>query len=281
MGVLVRLIPDLTPLELVAGRLLFALAAAVPVLVLPAMRAQLAHAAGQRASWTLAALLGSYYLLAVNAFRLAPVADVALLLATAPLCGLALRRLRGAATLAAERSGALLALLGVALTLVPSLQAAVAGTHDAAGQRLAGDALAMAAAGASAAYTLRFRAAQLDGSAPSPFGVAVLTFALGATVLALRAAAARTAVVPLTRLDAPGLRLLATFGIVSTLVPTLAFAVAARRLPPAVSSSTLLLVPVVSAVAAAVALGERPSVWLAPGGALVAAGLLRTVRAAR
>ena len=39
--------------------------------------------------------------------------------------------------------------------------------------------------------------------------------------------------------------------------------------------AALLLVPVVSAVAAAVALGEVPSPWLVPGGALVGAGILR------
>jgi drug/metabolite transporter (DMT)-like permease len=64
-------------------------------------------------------------------------------------------------------------------------------------------------------------------------------------------------------------------GVVSTGVPTLAFAAAARRLPPVLTSAAQLLVPVVAAAAAAATLGERPSPWLLPGGALVAAGLLR------
>jgi drug/metabolite transporter (DMT)-like permease len=71
--------------------------------------------------------------------------------------------------------------------------------------------------------------------------------------------------------------LLAVFGIVSTLVPSLTLAVAARRLPPVLSTGSTLLIPVVSALAAALALGERPSLWLLPGGALVAAGLLRLI----
>jgi drug/metabolite transporter (DMT)-like permease len=275
---MVRLLPALTPLQVVTGRLAFALAAAVPVLAWPAARAALRDAARGRAAWTLAALMTAYYLLAVFAFRLAPVADVALLLATAPLCALALRRLRGGGASAAEGRGALLALGGVALTLVPTLQAA-AGARHAAGARLGGDALALAAATASAAYALRFRAARLARAAPPPLGAAVLTFALGTALLAAGAAAAGAPVLPLSRLDARGLAVLAALGVLSTFVPTLAFAVAARRLPPVTSSATLLLVPVVSALAAAAALGELPSPWLVPGGALVSLGLLVLARA--
>ena len=277
VGTLVRSIPTLTPIELVAGRLLFALAATVPILAFVAPRAQLADAARRRTSWILATLLAAYYLLAVPAFRLAPVADVALLLATTPLCALGLRRLRGARASGAERAGALLALAGVALTLVPSLEAALGRTAGSPGQRLFGDLLALLAACSSAGYALVFRAAQERSDAPPPFGVAVLTLALGATLAALPAAARGAALVPLARLDARGTMLLATFGIVSTLVPSFTLAVAARRLPPVLSTGTTLLIPVVSALAAALALGERPSLWLIPGGALVAAGLLRLI----
>ena len=85
---MVRLLPALAPVEVVAGRLAFALAAAAPALAVPRARAEVWQATRGAAAWTLAALMGSYYLLAVIAFRLAPVADVALLLATAPLCAL-------------------------------------------------------------------------------------------------------------------------------------------------------------------------------------------------
>jgi drug/metabolite transporter (DMT)-like permease len=275
VGTLVRLLPALTPLELVAGRLLFALAAALPALAAPPLRAQLRDAARRPTAWALAALMSAYYLLAVAAFRLAPVADVALLLATAPLCALGLRRLRGVPATGAERTGAALALLGVALTLVPSLRGLAAGGAT----RLAGDALALAAAALSAAYALRFRAAQASGAAPAPFGVAVLTFALGATALAVRAALAGAPLLPLQRLDVGGLALLGALGVLSTLVPTLSFAIAARRLPPVLTSAAQLLVPVVSGTAAALALGELPSIWLVPGGALVALGLLRLLTA--
>lgn len=287
VGTLVRAIPALSPIELVAGRLAFALAGALPALALAAPRAHTRHALADARAWALAATMVAYYALAVAAFRLAPVADVALLLATAPLCALGLRRLRGERTTARERSGALVALAGVAVTLVPSVRAAAAAGSAGATDRLLGDALGLTAAAASAAYALGYRAAQLregtpDGApggaarrAPHPFGVAVLTFAVGVALLAARAATLGEPVVPTARLDARGWTLLAVLGVVSTLVPTLAFATAARRLPPVLTSAAQLLVPVVSASTAAVALGEWPSPWLVPGGALVGVGLAR------
>jgi drug/metabolite transporter (DMT)-like permease len=152
--------------------------------------------------------------------------------------------------------------------------------------RLLGDLLALLAAAASAGYALIFAAARARAArggaggarpraAPAPLGVALLTFALGTTTLALRAAVAGVPPVRTGRLDGRGWVLLAVLGVVSTAVPTLAFAAAARRLSPVLTSAAQLLVPVVAAVAAAVTLGELPSPWLAPGGALVGAGLLR------
>jgi drug/metabolite transporter (DMT)-like permease len=273
VGTLVRSIPALGPIELVAGRLAFALAGAVPVLAFGVPRAAVRGAAADARAWALAALMVAYYALAVAAFRLAPVADVALLLATAPLCALGLRRLRGERATPRERGGALVALCGVAVTLVPSVQAA---TTAGAGARLLGDALGLAAAAASAGYALGYRRAQLRArAAPHPFGVAVLTFAVGVGALGLRALARGAPLVAVSRLDARGWALLAVLGVVSTLVPTLAFATAARRLPPVLTSAAQLLVPVVSAATAAVALAEWPSPWLAPGGALVGLGLAR------
>src|SRR5829696_3069704 len=108
VGVLVRLLPALDPLQIVGGRLGSALIAALPALAVGAYRTQVARAVRTRAAWCLGAMLCAYYLLAVAAFQLAPVADVALLLATAPLCALALRRLGGHRATPRERGGALL-----------------------------------------------------------------------------------------------------------------------------------------------------------------------------
>ncbi|GJG87908.1 hypothetical protein tb265_30890 [Gemmatimonadetes bacterium T265] len=283
VGTLVREIPALSPRELVAGRLAFALAASAPMAAAPRVRREVATALRAPAAWLLAALLTAYYVVAVVAFRIAPVAEVALLIATAPLCALALRRIAGERATPPERQGATVALVGVAVTLVPALRAGL--REGAGGGALAhavGAALALVSAVLSAGYALAFqdarrRAAAGGRAAPGALGVAVLTFVVGSAALALHAAVAGVPFVPAAALDARGWALLALFGVACTFVPTVGFATASRRLSPVLASASLLLVPVVSAVVAAVALGEVPSAWLAPGGALVLAGILRLV----
>lgn len=279
VGTLVRAIPALSPRELVAGRLGFALLASAPLALAPSVRREVAGALGAPAAWALAGLLTAYYLVAVVAFRLAPVAEVALLIATAPLCALGLRRLGGGRAAAHERVGAAVALAGVAVTLVPALRAGLRGAAGGAtGAHALGDALALASAALSALYALTFQAARRRGAAgaraaPGSLGVAVLTFAAGSGVMALYALASGVPFVRPGALDARAWALLALFGVACTFVPTVGFATASRRLSPVLASGALLLVPVVSAVAAAVALGEVPSAWLVPGGGLVGLGV--------
>ncbi len=282
VGTLVREIPALSPRELVAGRLAFALAAAAPMAAAPRVRRDVAAALAAPAAWALAAMLTAYYLVAVAAFRVAPVAEVALLIATSPLCALGMRRLRGERAGARERQGAAVAVAGVAVTLVPALRAGLGGVagEGGAAAHAVGDVLALASAALSAAYALTFQAARRRAAAggreaPGAVGVAVLTFVVGTGALAAHAAAVGVPFVRAAALDGRGWALLALFGVACTFVPTVGFAVASRRLPPVLASAALLLVPVVSAVAAAVALREVPSAWLVPGGALVLVGILR------
>ncbi len=288
VGTLVREIPALSPRELVAGRLAFALVASVPLLGVRRVRHEVATALRLPAAWALAATLTAYYVVAVLAFRLAPVAEVALLIATAPLCALGMRRLGGERATAGERQGATIAVAGVAVTLVPALQAGVASTsgQGAGGGTLAhvtGDVLALASAALSAGYALTFGASRRREAArgragPGPFGVAVLTFIVGTGAMAVHAVVTGVPFVPVAALDGRGWALLALFGVACTFVPTVGFATASQRLSPVLASAALLLVPVVSAVAAAAALGEVPSRWLLPGGGLVLVGILRLLR---
>ncbi len=281
VGTLVREIPALSPRELVAGRLAFALAASLPMVAAARVRREVGAALRTPVAWALAATLTAYYVVAVIAFRLAPVAEVALLIATAPLCALGMRRLGGEPAAPRERQGAALAVAGVAVTLVPALRAGIgSGTGGGAPTHVLGDLLALGSAALSAGYALTFRTAQRRAAtggrdAPASLGVAVLTFVVGCAALALHAVATGVPFVPAGALDGRGWALLALFGVACTFVPTVGFATASERLSPVLASGSLLLVPVVSAVAAAAALGEVPSGWLVPGAALVLAGVLR------
>ncbi len=61
--------------------------------------------------------------------------------------------------------------------------------------------------------------------------------------------------------------------LITTVLPTLAFAFASRRLPPVTTATVALLLPVFATSYAAVVLKEIPSWLLVPGGALVLCGL--------
>ncbi|HEY0778592.1 MAG TPA: EamA family transporter [Gemmatirosa sp.] len=281
VGTLVREIPTLSPREIVAGRLAFALVASLPLVAAARVRGELATALRAPAAWALAAMLTGYYVVAVIAFRIAPVAEVALLIATAPLCALGMRRIAGERAAPHERQGAALAVVGVAVTLVPALRAGMQGGAGAAtGAHALGDGLALVSAVLSAGYALTFqgtqrRAAARGRGAPGALGVAVLTFVVGCAGLAAHAVATGVPFVAAAALDRRGWALLALFGVACTFVPTVGFATASQRLSPVLASASLLLVPVVSAIAAAVALGEVPSGWLVPGGGLVLVGIVR------
>ncbi len=95
-GILVRLLPPVSPLAVTAGRLVAALIVALPfVAISNAKRSSLKEALKRPVGYVLASLLTGYYLLATAAFQLAPVAEVALLLSTPPLFVLVRRRIRG------------------------------------------------------------------------------------------------------------------------------------------------------------------------------------------
>ena len=267
-GVWVRLLPGVPLVTVVAGRLAIALAVVGPVALL--RWRGLGRPGG--AAWALAALMVAYYAAAVAAFRLTPVAEGTLFVNASPLFAVAWAVARGEPVRRGERWGTALALVGVAVILVPGLVA-----EGGAGRaRVAGDGLALLAAAGMAAYAVAYR--RLGDRAPAPLLVTTLTFGLGTAVaavwLAVRGGAA------LAGLDGPApWGALVGLAVVTTAVPTFAYSVAAQRLPPILTTTVRLLTPAFAAVAAWAVLDEVPSVWLVPGGALVLGGLALSVRA--
>ena len=266
-GVWVRLLPGVPLAVLVAGRLALALAVLAPVVWL--RRHALGRADGP--AWMLAGLMVAYYVAAVAAFRLAPVAEATLLVNASPLFAVGWAVVRREPLSRGQLAGTALALAGVAVIVGPGL---VSG-DGADRQRLWGDALALVAAAGMAAYAVAFQ--RLGRRAPSPLLVTALTFALGAAPLAVLAGV--WGAEAFAGLDAPSSwAALAGLAVVTTAVPTLAYSTASRRLPAVVTTTVRLLTPAFAAVAAWAVLGEVPSAWLAPGGALVVGGLAVSLR---
>lgn len=266
-GVWVRLLPGVPLATVVGGRLALALVAVAPVVWV--RRLSLGRPSG--AAWGLVALMAAYYVAAVAAFRLAPVAEATLFVNASPLFAVGWAAVRREPLTRGQAWGIALALAGFAVIVLPGL---VAGA-DADRQRLAGDGLALLAAAGMAAYSVAFQ--RLGDRAPAGLTVTALAGALGAVGLAALAAVVGGAA--WAGLDRPPpLAALVALGVVTTAVPTVAYSAASRRLPAVVTTTTRLLTPAFAAVAAWLVLGEAPPAWLAPGGALVVGGLVWSLR---
>jgi drug/metabolite transporter (DMT)-like permease len=273
-GIFVRLLPPLSPFAVTTGRLLGALVVALPILAISnTNRLGLKLALRNPVGYALASLLAGYYLLATAAFQLAPVAEVALLLSTPPLFVLALRRVRGDVPTVFEILGAGLAVAGIALILAPRLTL----TESFVNARLIGDALAICAAVLTALYAYLYRQVAKNGVAPEPTSVTFMTFALGSGVLI-----GILCLVPTTISSAAfrGSNLLIFLGlaVLCTAIPSFAYAFASKRLPPVVTATISLLIPLFAGAFAFVILGEKVPSTAIPGSVLVVAGIVMILR---
>ncbi len=268
-GVWVQLLPDVSMPMIVAGRLALSFVALAPFVWWRRASLRLTGAA-----WGLALLMVGYYVFAVSAFQLAPVAEGTLFVNSSPLFAVGWALIRREPLSRGEIWGTVLALIGVVLIVLPGLLSG----SDADQQRIVGDGFALLASLSMAAYSIGFQ--QLGDRVPSPLAVTALTFALGgvATVFlfGLEGDAAFSGLE-----DAASWGSLIGLGVITTAIPTVAYSVASSRLSAVVATMTRLLTPAFAAVAAWLILDEVPSVWLAPGGALVLGGLVMSLRSRR
>jgi drug/metabolite transporter (DMT)-like permease len=273
-GIFVRLLPPVSPFAVTTGRLLGALVVALPIFAISnAKRLSLKIALKNPVGYALASLLAGYYLFATAAFQLAPVAEVALLLSTPPLFVLALRRLRGDVPTVFEILGAGFAVAGIALILGPRLFLPA----SLANARLIGDALGICAALLTALYAYLYRQVAKNGVAPEPTSVTFLTFVLGSAVLI-----GTMYLVPATfsseTFTGSNLYIFLGLAVLCTAIPSFAFAFASERLPPVVTSTISLLIPLFAGVFAYVILGERVPPTAIPGSVLVIVGIIMIIR---
>jgi len=276
-GIFVRLLPGLTPLAITAGRLLVGLVAALPLLLfVRGMRGKLRQTLAQPLAYVLALLLAAYYLLATAAFQMAPVAEAALLLNTPPLFVLAFRWIRGTAPARTEIGGAVLALLGMALILGPKMSFSRGGTDHA----LLGHLCAIAAAAMTALYATLYRDLSHKRRAPDAAAVSVLTFAAGSGALTFLLALS-TAPTGLSSLDAGAAAVLLGLGVISTAIPTFCFALVSRQLPPMVTATISLFIPLFAGLFAYLILGETISSLFVAGCVLVLGGAVLIIRQSR
>jgi drug/metabolite transporter (DMT)-like permease len=273
-GIFVRLLPPISPLLVAAGRLFIALLFVLPIILLIQNRQHsLAIVCKRPIAYLLASLLVAYYALATVSFQLAPVAEVALLLSTPPLFVLALRWIFGQKPALFELIGALLALGGMVIIMLPKL---ALGGHLSM-QQVIGDLTAIGAALMTALYAFSFKLLSEQGRAPEASGVALLTFALGSVVLTLMAAVS-TSAANFALLDARAVYLFIGLGVICTAIPTFGFALASKRLPAIITASISLFIPLFAGIFAYLLLAEGFSPNFLLGSLLVIGGVIMIIR---
>jgi drug/metabolite transporter, DME family len=259
-GVWVNLAPTLSPLALVAWRLLSA--ALLFLVFFPRVRRGYGLVAAG-----LGGLLVAYYLSAVFAFQHAPVGEVSLCIGCAPLFVLFYRALGGHPPAWHESLAVVMTLAGLLAIVRPGL-----GGGWAPGTGL-GLMSALGAAALTAAYASIHRHLALQAHAPNGAEIGRAAFVpLGLALFGVAWLSGGSARVlpPDTSAGAAVLGL----GIVSTALPTLAVAVASSRLAPFLNTLIRLSTPLFASAFGWMFLAQQPTWWTVAGAALILSGLL-------
>lgn len=270
-GIFVFLLPPVSAFYIAGGRLLLGLFCVLPALLFStSARAALFDALRRPVAHVFAALLSIYYLAATSGFQHAPVAEVALLLCVAPIFVLLLRCLRGDMPCRREVGGAALALLGLAWILAPRLAGSDSSQHD---NHLLGDLLAITAAACTALYADNYAQLHKRNQSPDPFGTTCLTLIVGSVTLLALAFLFAAPLPAMLAQDMHSLCLLLGLGVLCTGIPSMCFAYASKHLPPLVTATISLLIPVFAALFAALFLDQILPLSMLPGSLVLLAGV--------
>ncbi len=273
-GVWTKLLP-FPPVFIVGIRMLVALIGLLPLVLLDGnRRSQFPLAVRNPITWVLSFALTFYYLLGVSAFRFGTVAETALLIGSAPLWIFSSRVIRRQPIARREKTGFVVAVAGVVTVLAPGLIA----SSNSAVRHLIGGTLALAAASTSAIYAGTYRELhERQRTAPSPILVGMISSTVGGTALTVIG----TALYPgiwTHAFEARNVYIFLAFGLISTAIPAVTYATAARILPAVTVTTSQLMIPVVAAIAAAIILREWPAINVYIGGSLVMYGILHMMR---
>ncbi|MBD1909084.1 MULTISPECIES: DMT family transporter [unclassified Leptolyngbya] len=269
-GTFIKLMPQFTTLEILTVRLVIALLATLPILIMRrSLQLELRSLVRNPQTILLSSLMVFYYLFAVRAFQLAPVSDVVLIVGLAPLLGLTVKVLSQKPILAMEGIGAITSFGGLVLFVLPKLQ----GHSSDITTYLTGLFFAFLSAIVTLTYATLFKFQSINHPLLNPLLVAFITFALGSVIT-----------LPITLIATPQylnalvqpdmLAIAWGLGILSTVVPTLCYSYAAKHLSPVLTTTLNLMTPIFAAAIAALFLHEYLPLLSIIGAILILTGIL-------
>lgn len=268
-GILIKLMPQFTILEILSIRLVVAWLVLLPAFLMRrSFRSTLRTLIEKPIVILLSSLMVFYYLCAVRAFQLAPVSDVVLIVGLSPLLGLALKVLLRKPLMMIEGIGATIAFSGLVLFVLPKLQE----HRTEISTYLMGLLFAFCSAAISLAYASSFKHYAARQPLLNPVPVAFTTFTIGSAIIAPLSLSTTS---HWNLLLQPRMIVIALgLGILSTVVPTVCYSYAAKHLSPILTTALNLLTPIFAAAIAAVWLGESLSWISVVGGILILIGIL-------
>jgi drug/metabolite transporter (DMT)-like permease len=267
-GIFVRSLEGLPALEIVGGRLLIA---AIGITIFLVASHNLRNIRGRdlksKFTWMLGAVLFIYFFGAVTAFQYAPISDVAILISMSPVFVVLRQVIFGNSLNQREVWGVLIALLGVTGIVLQG----VVEVSSKWPLRFVGDGLALVASVATAVYAMLYRTAVEIKAAPSGANVTLISGIIGGALVLLLSISDNSDI-SLLQFHLYPLSALLALGLVSTMVPSLTYAVASARLPPLLTTTLRLTTPIFATIFAYIIFRETPSLWVIPGGGLVIYG---------
>ncbi|MEL7122408.1 MAG: DMT family transporter, partial [Bacteroidota bacterium] len=267
-GITVKLLPDLSPTFITTARCLFAYIALLLIYAsmgksIRTLREVKKYKPG---GWILLFMMIAYIFMVVLAYQWAPVAEVVLINGCSPVFVLIYKKIVYKKLPLSEFIGALLALAGLLIVVLPGL------FEPSSGNRM-GLIFALISSALIASYAILFYELELRRISPDPFSITINVFLLGSILFAIIQyfSSYNDSIFDLSTSE----RLfLISIGVLSTAVPTFCYSFSSRTLPPVITTSFRMLTPVLATLFAYIIFLSIPKWSVYPGGALILMGLM-------
>lgn len=267
-GVFVKLLPQLDILTIVAIRLSISLIVILPILFF--IKKEVINYLKELKminTWCLGTILFFCYLLGTLAFQMAPIGEVATLMTLSPLFVILLKFILNGTFRKKEFFGISVAFTGVFLIIFNSLSFEQVNNID----NLIGNLCALLSSILFAFYGIWYKVLNTKSQAPNAISVAISVFILG--VFLLIALLYRGITIDFIPFDSFSILYLLGISILSTAIPTISYTITSKHLSPILTTSVLLLQPIVAIILALFIIGEVPNIFVIPGFVLIMVGL--------